>query len=413
MDFVRAFKVALGALAANPMRSVLAILGVVIGVAAVIMVVAMGKGAQARVEDMITRMGVNLVFVYPSNTSRGGSQARTSQAETLTVEDAEALGRLPCVTDFAPEVRRFYQVKFMNRNDNFQVVGTTPSAVGLRNFTLAKGEFFDRSADLGRLRVCVMGSRAALNLFGDIDPVGRTIQIDRKNFQVLGVLADKGGDTWARLDDSVYVPVSTALYRLFNRRFLSQVMLGVDRPENIDKAMETIDAEMKRLHRISARDEPDHTLWSMNELRQSMQESAMAFTMLLWGIASVSLLVGGIGIMNIMLVSVTERTREIGIRKAIGARRRDILKQFLIESMCISLLGGLIGIVVGVALARVFPKLPIWAAMSRGGGEWQSVIAPESIVGSFLFSCLVGVFFGLYPAMKAARLNPVEALRYE
>jgi putative ABC transport system permease protein len=410
--FIRAFKVALAALAANKMRSVLAVLGIVIGVAAVIMVVAMGKGAQARVQDMITRMGVNLVFVYPSSTGRGASSSRSYMAETLTVEDAEALAKLPHISDVAPEVRRTYQVKYMNRNAGIQVVGTAPSAVGLRNFTVERGEFFDKSAVLGRLRVAVLGARAAQDLFGNIDPVGRTIQIDRKNFQVIGVLADKGGDTWANLDESVYVPITTALYRLFNRRYLSQVMLGVDASEHIEATVAAVDAEMRKLHRVSAREEPDYQVRSMNEYVQASQDAAGAFTRLLSGIALVSLLVGGIGIMNIMLVSVTERTREIGIRKAIGARRRDILKQFLIESMTISLLGGVIGIGIGVLFSQYFPKLPIWQKLARGG-EWEAVIAPESIVYSFIFSCGVGVFFGLYPALKASRLNPVDALRYE
>jgi ABC-type antimicrobial peptide transport system permease subunit len=300
----------------------------------------------------------------------------------------------------------------MNKNTSINVVGTVPQAVEMRGFKVERGVFFDRSADLGRLRVCVMGARAALELFGSIDPVGRQIQIDRKNFQVLGVLADKGGDTMGRLDESIYVPISTALYRLFNRRYLSQIMLQVDEQANIEPTMTAADDLMKRLHRITARDEPDFQLWSMNEFRQGMEDAAGAFTMLLSGIAAVSLLVGGIGIMNIMLVSVTERTREIGIRKAIGARRADILRQFLIESMTISFLGGLIGIGVGVSLSQVFHKLPLWAKLSRDG-QWQSIVSPESIVLAFFFSCFVGVFFGLYPAMKAAKMNPVEALRYE
>jgi putative ABC transport system permease protein len=412
MYFLRAFKVALGALAANKLRSFLSVLGIVIGVAAVIMMVAMGKGAQARVEEMIARMGVNLVFVYPSSTSQGASQSRGYIAETLSVEDSEALAQLPHIVDVAPEVRRSYQLKYLNRNARIQVVGTAPSAVGLRNFKVERGEFFDKAAVLGRLRVCVLGARAAEELFGDIDPVGRQVQIDRKNFQVLGVLADKGGDTWGDLDESVYVPYTTALYRLFNRRFLSQIMLGVDGPANIEGAMESIDTEMKKLHRVTSRDEPDYRVRNYQEYVQASQDAASALTRLLVCIALVSLFVGGIGIMNIMLVSVTERTREIGIRKAIGARRIDIVKQFLIESMVISLLGGAVGIVLGVVFAQILPQLELWAKLSRGG-EWQAVLTVEPILISFVFSCAVGIFFGLYPAFKAARLNPVDALRYE
>jgi putative ABC transport system permease protein len=412
MFFVRAFKVALTALSANKLRSTLAVLGIVIGVAAVIAMVAMGKGAQVKIEEGITKMGVNMIFVYPGAVSKGASGARTSSAETLCLEDCDAIAKIGHVAAVAPEVRRNYQVKYMNRNEAAQVIGTTPSHLQIRNFKVEHGIYFDKSAILGRLRVCVMGASIARKLFGGIDPVGRMIQIDRKNFQVLGVLEDKGGDSWVGLDDSVYVPVTTALYRLFNRRHLSQITISVDTQENIDDTMDLVDAEMMKMHKIKSRQEPDFLVRSMNEWRQRAAESTGALTVLLMGIALVSLLVGGIGIMNIMLVSVTERTREIGIRKAIGAKRRDILKQFLIESMTISLMGGFLGIALGVALAQAIPMLPVWKQMSNGG-EWQSVISPWSIVISFGFSCFVGIFFGLYPALKASRLNPVEALRYE
>jgi putative ABC transport system permease protein len=412
MFFLRALKVALSALAANKLRSTLAVLGIVIGVSSVIMMIAMGRGAQAKVEESITKMGVNLIFVYPGAVSKGTSGAKTSSAETLCLEDVDAVAKIPHVAAVAPEVRRSYQVKYMNHNESTQVIGTTPPHLVIRNFKVEHGTYFDKSAILGRLRVAVLGGSIARKLFGGIDPVGRMIQIDRKNFQVLGVLEDKGGDSWVGLDDTVYVPVTTALYRLFNRRHLSQITVSVDAQENIDDTMDLVDAEMMKLHRIKGSMEPDFVIRSMNEWRQRVQESTGAFTMLLMSIASVSLLVGGIGIMNIMLVSVTERTREIGIRKAIGAKRRDILKQFLIESMTISLMGGILGIVIGVAGAQIIPKLPLWKAMSSGG-EWESVISYESIVVSFVFSCAVGIFFGLYPALKASRLNPVDALRYE
>jgi putative ABC transport system permease protein len=412
MFFLRAFKVAISALAANKLRSTLAVLGIVIGVSAVIMMIAMGRGAQAKVEESITKMGVNLVFVYPGSVSKGISGAKTATAETLTLDNVDVLAKIPHVAAVAPEVRRYYQIKFMNHNESAQVIGTTPAHMPIRNFGIDRGVYFDKAAILGRLRVAVLGAGIARKLFGAIDPIGRTIQIDRKNFQVLGVLEDKGGDSWVGLDDSVYVPVTTALYRLFNRRHLSQITVSVDTEDKIDETMDAIETELLKLHNIKGKQEPDFLIRSMNEWRQNMKRSTGAFTMLLMSIAAVSLLVGGIGIMNIMLVSVTERTREIGIRKAIGAKRRDILKQFLIESMTISLMGGVLGIVLGVLGAQLIPMLPIWKEMSSGG-EWQSVISYESIVVSFVFSCAVGIFFGLYPALKASRLNPVEALRYE
>jgi putative ABC transport system permease protein len=412
MFFLRAFKVAISALAANKLRSTLAVLGIVIGVSAVIMMIAMGRGAQAKVEESITKMGVNLVFVYPGSVSKGISGAKTATAETLTLDNVDVIAKIAHVAAVAPEVRRYYQIKFMNHNESAQVIGTTPAHMPIRNFGIDRGVYFDKAAILGRLRVAVLGAGIARKLFGAIDPIGRTIQIDRKNFQVLGVLEDKGGDSWVGLDDSVYVPVTTALYRLFNRRHLSQITVSVDTEDKIDETMDAIETELLKLHNIKGKQEPDFLIRSMNEWRQNMKRSTGAFTMLLMSIAAVSLLVGGIGIMNIMLVSVTERTREIGIRKAIGAKRRDILKQFLIESMTISLMGGVLGIVLGVLGAQLIPMLPIWKEMSSGG-EWQSVISYESIVVSFVFSCAVGIFFGLYPALKASRLNPVEALRYE
>src|SRR5262245_39441345 len=371
MFFLRAFKVALSALAANKLRSTLAVLGIVIGVMAVIMMVAMGRGAQAKVEEGITKMGVNLVFVYPGQVSKGASGARTSSAETLVVEDCDALAKIPHIAAVAPEVRRTFQVKYLNRNEPAQVIGTTPAHPGIRNFNVEFGSYFDKSAVLGRLRVAVLGASIARKLFGGIDPIGRMIQIDRKNFQVLGVLEDKGGDSYVGFDDSIYVPVSTALYRLFNRRHLSQITISVDEEPNIHQTLGLIEEEMAKLHKIKANMEPDFRVRSMNECRQRAEEPTGGRAVLLMGLGGVSRLGGGSGIMNIMLVSVTERTREIGIRKAIGAKRRDILRQFLIESMTISLIGGILGIMFGIAGAQIVPALPIWKAMS-GGGQWES-----------------------------------------
>src|SRR5262245_42936770 len=281
MFFLRAFKVALSALAANKLRSTLAVLGIVIGVMAVIMMVAMGRGAQAKVEEGITKMGVNLIFVYPGQVSRGASGARTSSAETLTVEDCDAIAKLPHVAAVAPEVRRTFQVKYLNRNEPAQVIGTTPSHLGIRNFTVEHGTYFDKSAILGRTRVCVLGASIARKLFGGIDPIGRMIQIDRKNFQVLGVLENKGSDGWVGSDDSIYVPVSTALYRLFNRRHLSQMTISVDTQENIDSTLTLVNEEMMKLHKIKDTMDPDFQTRSMNEWRQQAQKSTGAFTVLL------------------------------------------------------------------------------------------------------------------------------------
>jgi putative ABC transport system permease protein len=411
MLFLRSFRVALRALAANKMRSVLAVLGIVIGVSAVIMMIAMGRGAEERVSSSISNLGVNLVFVYPGARGSGGGMARMTQAETLSVADAEALRNLPYVVAVAPDMARNFQVKYLNKNTNVRVVGTWPEYMTVRNFKVANGQFFGKAELIGSLRVCVLGDKIARELFGEADPVGRQIQIDRKNFAVLGVMESKGGQTWMNLDEMIFVPVTTASTRLMNRRHLNQILVSVDAAENIDAAIGVVEEAMLRRHKPPPGGEPDFNVSSMTEMRQQMAQMTGAFTLLLSGIAVVSLLVGGIGIMNIMLVSVTERTREIGIRKAVGAKRIDILKQFLVESLSISLLGGLLGVLIGVAGSQLVPKLPVWQMLARG--EWKSVVSIESILLSFGFSCAVGLFFGIYPAMKAARMNPVEALRYE
>ena len=412
MGLVRAFKVALQSLAANKLRSILAILGIVIGVSAVIMMVGLGQGAQARIERMISRMGVNLVFVWPQSMRRGHGHSRSYRAETLTVEDAEAIGKLPHLRVVVPEIRRHYQIKYMNRNEYARVNGTMPGHLIARDFELDHGRYFDRAAVRSRLRVCVLGARISEELFEDIDPVGRYIQINRQHFEVLGVLKDKGGDTWAELDQSVYVPVTTAMYRLFNRTHISQITISVEAPEYLDETMISVERVLMSRHRIRGDSKPDFRISSMEDMRERFSSATRAFTVLLAGIAAISLLVGGIGIMNIMLVSVTERTREIGIRKAVGARRSDMLIQFLIESMAISLLGGILGILFGVGVTKLVPTLEVLKKLS-GGEPWEFVITAWPIVVSFGFCVFVGIFFGLYPAIKASRLHPVDALRYE
>ncbi|MBI2932433.1 MAG: ABC transporter permease, partial [Planctomycetes bacterium] len=402
-------RAATASLAANKLRSVLAVLGIVIGVSAVIMMIAMGKGAEERVAQSVSGLGVNLVFVYPGQRGMGPGHARTAMADTLTLEDAAALERLPYVESIAPDVSRNFQVKYLGRNANVRIVGTTPEYTAVRAFKVENGAFLTRADVIGKRRVCVLGAKVARDLFGGGDPVDHTIQIDRKNFRVLGVMEEKGGGGWINLDEWIYVPVTTAQLRLLKRNTLNQIIVSLDAPEHIDAGMELIDQAMARRHRIGANGEKDYSVGSMTEIRQRMDEMTGAFTLLLSGIAVVSLLVGGIGIMNIMLVSVTERTREIGIRKAVGARNADILRQFLVESVVISLLGGLLGILLGVGGAQLVPRLPVWQMLS--GGEWKSVVSMGSVVLSFGFSCAVGVFFGIYPAVKAARMSPVEALR--
>jgi putative ABC transport system permease protein len=280
-----------------------------------------------------------------------------------------------------------------------------------RNYKIGTGEFFTKADITGKRRVVVLGAKLARDLFGEVDPLDKTIQIDRKNFRVLGVMEDKGGTGFLNFDEQAFVPVTTMQVRLAKRNTLSQIIVSLDDAEAIDIGISLVDQAMARRHKIGPTGEPDYTVSSLTEMRQRMQEMTGAFTILLGGIAVVSLLVGGIGIMNIMLVSVTERTREIGIRKAVGAKDWDILKQFVVESVTISCFGGLLGVIAGIATSQLVGKLPVFQAFSQG--EWKSEISPEAIALSFAFTAVVGIFFGIYPAMKAAHLNPVEALRYE
>ena len=416
MYFLRAFKVALAALAANKLRSILAVLGIVIGVGAVIAMVSTVEGAKVRVRENFERMGTNLIWVYPNSRSRGHSRARTAESETLTMEDLNAMKLLPHVNVAVPEVRDGCQVKYMNRNDHARVNGTLPDHLIARNFEIERGRYFDDNAVRGRMRVCVMGARVAEELFEEIDPVGREIQINRKNYEVLGVLKDKGGDTWARLDETIYVPVTTAMYRIFNQRHLDQLTISVDKAENVEAVKGLIDQELRRRHGTpltADEDDADFRIRAMDDYRERYTRMADTMWWTLFITAAISLVVGGIGIMNIMLVSVTERTREIGIRKAIGARRSDITKQFLIESVTISLMGGIFGIAAGIAGALLLPGIQLSRSRSGGESEIPAVISMEAIVIAFAFSCFVGIFFGIYPALKASRLSPVDALRYE
>jgi putative ABC transport system permease protein len=407
---VKVIQVALRALAANKLRSALAVLGLFIGTFSFIAMIGIGKGAEKRASDSIQQLGVNLLFVYPGAQNRGMWRG-TTQADTLTLEDAAALERLPYVVAVAPDLSRNYTIKHLSKGLNARVTGTSPEFMVCRNYRIGSGEFFSKSDILGKRRVVVLGAKLARDLFGEVEPIGKTIQIDRKNFRVVGVMEEKGGTGFMNFDEQAFVPVTTAQLRLAKKSTLTQIIVSLDDAEAIDAGMSLVDQAMARRHKIGPSGEPDYTVASLTEMRQRMQEMTGAFTVLLGGIAVVSLLVGGIGIMNIMLVSVTERTREIGIRKAVGAKDFDLLRQFVVESVTISCFGGLLGIVGGLLTSQVVGKLPVFQSFSQG--EWKSEISPEAILLSFVFSVAVGMFFGIYPAMKAAKLSPVEALRYE
>ena len=397
--------VALAAIRANVLRSVLTTLGIVIGVAAVITMVSLGEGAQRRVEAQISRMGTNVLTIRPGQAMFGG--IAQDAGERLSVDDAEALRRRSnSLLTVAPEVSSRTQVSYQRWNSNNQVVGTWPEYFDIYDHALVAGRIFDAGEVQGRRRVAVLGNHVSEGL-GEIPSallIGKTIQLRGQPYEVVGVLAEKGEAAFLRPDEQIFIPISTAQYRLFGgRERLSSVYAATASADQIDLAYSEIDRILRREHRIQPGAEADFNIRNASDLLNTFNETNRTFAMLLAGIAGVSLLVGGIGIMNIMLVSVTERTREIGVRKALGATRRAILLQFLVEALVLCILGGLLGIATGVGAASV---------MSNVAG-WQTAIAGQAIAAALGFSVLVGLFFGIWPAQRAARLDPIVALRYE
>ena len=398
--------VALGALRANKLRSLLTMLGIVIGVAAVIAVVALGTGAQSAVKDRISSLGTTLLTVMPGQ-QRGQGGVSFDQSMKLTMDDAAALEeRAPSITAVQPEMTSRLQVQYLNQNTNTSIVGTTSNYLPVRKYELQAGRMFTTAEDMGRQRVAVLGP-AVLEAFGINSPeaiVGENVRIRGIQFTVIGVLKSKGqAMPWGNPDDQVLVPITTGRFRLFGSDRLRSISVLAESEEKIPEAMADIQRVLRREHRLAQGRPDDFQIRSQADFLNTLGETTQVFTYLLSGIAAVSLLVGGIGIMNIMLVSVTERTREIGIRKALGATKANILLQFLIEAVVLCLLGGLIGALVGSGGAT---------AMSRFF-NWNTIISPAAILASFVFSAVVGVLFGVWPARRAASLDPIVALRYE
>lgn len=395
------------AISANRLRTFLTMLGMMIGVGAVVLMLAIGQGAQEAVRKQIDSMGSHLFIVVAGSQSSGGARLGAGNATTLTIDDAKTIRGLTGITAAAPVVPSSQQLVFESRNWSTQVFGSNPDYFVARSWQTAKGDLFDDSDVQSARRVAVIGSTVAQNLFGDDEPVGKTIRIRQTPFAVVGVLASKGQSLDGRdQDDSVIIPHSTALRTLSSSRFRGSVRMMLVQAES-DAAMSEAEQQIKETlrdrHRIGPDAEDDFFVNNLTAIANSAAETARTMSLLLGAIASVSLLVGGIGIMNIMLVSVTERTREIGIRMAIGARQRDILMQFLLESLTLSITGGLIGVALGVGGA--------WLAESVW--EAQVAITSNSIVIAFVVSAVTGVFFGFYPAYKASKLDPIEALRFQ
>ncbi|GMR12687.1 MAG: ABC transporter permease [Gemmatimonadota bacterium] len=396
--------VALGAIRANALRSILTTLGVVIGISAVIAMVSLGEGAQRSVADQIDRMGTNVLTIRANQRHFGG--VVTDATEDLTVDDAEALrdasgGLLTIV----PQIASRTQLAYLRWNSNNQVVGTWTEYFDIYNHQLVMGRFFTPGENQGRRRVAVLGYEIPEALGTPTELlVGATIQIRGQPFKVIGVLAEKGDSRGFNPDNQVFIPIATAQYRLFGgRRRLSSILALVNDGRRMDQAFADIDRELRRQHKITPGADVDFTVRNSADLLQTANEATATFTLLLAGIAAISLLVGGIGIMNIMLVSVTERTREIGVRKALGATGNAIMLQFLVEATVLCGMGGILGVAVGVGGSRAMTRI----------ANWETAISGDAILVALGFSIAIGLFFGIWPARRAARLNPIDALRYE
>jgi len=402
MLFFEILRVAFDAIRANKMRSLLTMLGIVIGVGAVITMVALGEGAQRQVEAQIAQLGTNILTVRPGQGMfggiRGGSDSR------LTVEEAWKIADASAVVAIAPEMRGQLQTEFGSTNASVRIMGTTANYANINNYTVTLGRFFDESENAGRKRVAVLGG-AVPGLLGTdaASIVGQTISIRNITFEVVGVLAEKGSMGWFNEDEQLYVPLETAQFRLLGTDLLGGVKIVVRDRAMIPMAMAQIEDILRREHRIPLGRENDFMITDSQQFLQVGQETTQTFSMLLAGIAGVSLLVGGIGIMNIMLVSVTERTKEIGVRKALGATRSAVLLQFLLEAMTLCTVGGILGVAAAYGASELLSEF----------ANWTMAIAPQAVGMAVLFAAVVGVFFGIWPARRAARLDPIVALRYE
>jgi putative ABC transport system permease protein len=410
MTLWQTMRIALGALRVNKLRSALTMLGIIIGVGAVIAMVAVGAGAQARVAEQIQSLGSNLIIILSGSVTSGGIRMGTGSQLTISEDDALAIQReISTIQVAAPSTRGTAQVVYGNLNWSTVIQGVTPEYMEARDWPVDAGRSFTSEEVDGAMKVALVGQTTALNLFGDADPLGQIVRIKKVPFTVIGMLSRKGQNSWGQdQDDVILMPISTAKKKVLGRsnsnpRAVGAISVKVRAGEDMTEAEDQIRALLRQRHKLQTYQDDDFWLRNLSEVLQTQEESSKVMTYLLAAIASISLLIGGIGIMNIMLVSVTERTREIGLRMAVGARGRDILTQFLVEAVTLSLIGGIIGIALGL-----------------GGSEainyyfgWRTLVSAEAIALAFGFAATIGVFFGFYPARKAARLDPIEALRYE
>jgi putative ABC transport system permease protein len=404
MDFGETLAVAIQSIRANKLRALLTTLGIIIGVAAVITMVALGTGAQKAVEDRIASLGARLLTIYPGQAIRGG--VAQSVRVSLTIDDADTLrAGAKLLSAVVPEMQQSMQIKYGDQNLNVNIVGTTANYVPVHNYQVLAGRVFTNGDDDGRQRYAVLGG-AVPNMLGSNPAamIHQTLLIRGIPFEIIGVLAEKGSQgSWFNPDEQILIPLKTAKYRVFGSDRLRSMSVQVAEGVSMEQGMVDMERVLRRLHKIRPGQDNDFQIRSQQDILATQQQATQVFTSLLASIAAVSLLVGGIGIMNIMLVSVTERTREIGVRKALGATRFNILLQFLVEALVLCMTGGILGILFGVGATMVLTK---WIG-------WNTLVSPNAIAVSFLFSAAIGLFFGIWPARRAARLDPITALRYE
>ncbi|HTR82599.1 MAG TPA: ABC transporter permease [Bacteroidota bacterium] len=405
MNFFNIMKVSMRSLGRNKLRSFLTMLGIIIGVGAVIAMMAVGEGAQYNIQQQIASLGTNVLLIFPGSTNQGGVRTGTGSATSMTADDLTAIQtQCPSVQMAAPVIGTGAQLVYGQQNWGTRVIGSNPEYFDIRSWPLSSGQPFTEADVRSATKVCVLGQTVVDNLFKGSDPIGAIIRVKNMPFKVVGVLSPKGQSAQGQDQDDVLIaPYTTVQKKMMGVTYLGIIMVSAVSQDAMDDAQSQITDLLRVRHKIQPWEDNDFTVRSQTEIANAASATTKVLTILLASIASISLLVGGIGIMNIMLVSVTERTREIGIRMSIGARGKDILFQFLVEAIVLSMAGGTIGVIIGVGSSNLISKL----------AGWPTVVSPTSVGLAFLFAAAVGIFFGFYPARKAAMLNPIDALRYE